>query len=695
MDNIRADGTGLREGTVSHAAAFKTALCNWSNAVGLSIGFDTSDATPQEKAKVLPKTKNCFYCRAYCTDFPGVLFAFGYGATHKQCQISAAKALVDKLHAIGLITDSYFANAGINRDKPFKLDWTVMRKRLTTFAEELKTNPTALTNLTTVEGQASMKEKLCAATAVPARAAMKRNADDAFVDDAVLKRQKMGGQEQDKGTTFIDVKNLKMSPSRSQQAADGPVPNDSSRDAHMTGARGELELEGGANDCSSAEMSRNAEEIAEESGGAFSMVVTIQNDKFVGVQSMSGTETSASGSSVTPPTPSTSDSIVVSITSASATVSSTTRAATSAAADLDDGEVSDGEDLLAVFPVQPADADTNSPLAILHNDVEISDEESDDDILIDEATSSSSTEAVNDGHIWREKFGVTPTPMSGITRKVAELKRRFEHAFKGFNRDIWTHFVVNLQNEETFAFKMRVRQELHAVLQRFFPVCNLIAVGSTVNGCGSYNSDMDLCLTIPCPVQGLATERDYAMRHLGKLRNRLQRQAPHLIQGVLFIKAVVPILRIFTPSGLELDLNVNNTAGVYNSYLLHYYARIDDRFSALCLTFKHWAKVEGIGDAVSGTFNSYSLILMVIHYLQCASDPPILPNLQQLYPEFFREYKPFAEMRLFGNLPAPLPSMPKNTKTVGELLIGLFDYYARFNFKRMAISVSRGCRFPR
>lgn len=92
----------------------------------------------------------------------------------------------------------------------------------------------------------------------------------------------------------------------------------------------------------------------------------------------------------------------------------------------------------------------------------------------------------------------------------------------------------------------------------------------------------------------------------------------------------------------------------------------------MCLTFKHWAKVEGIGDAVSGTFNrlapkalvllkhchcSYSLILMVIHYLQCASDPPILPNLQQLYPEFFREYKPFAEMRLFGNLPAPLPCM--------------------------------------
>lgn len=76
-------------------------------------------------------------------------------------------------------------------------------------------------------------------------------------------------------------------------------------------------------------------------------------------------------------------------------------------------------------------------------------EESDDDILIDEATSSSSTEAVSDGHIWREKFGVTPIPMSGITRKVAELKRRFEHAFKGFNRDIWTHFVVNLQVSST------------------------------------------------------------------------------------------------------------------------------------------------------------------------------------------------------------------------------------------------------
>lgn len=60
---------------------------------------------------------------------------------------------------------------------------------------------------------------------------------------------------------------------------------------------------------------------------------------------------------------------------------------------------------------------------------------------------------------------------------------------------------------------------------------------------------------------------------------------------------------------------------------------------------------------VSETENcsSYSLILMVMHYLQCVSDPPILPNLQKLYPDWFQLNKPLAEMRLFGNLPKPLP----------------------------------------
>ncbi|VDK55484.1 unnamed protein product [Cylicostephanus goldi] len=52
---------------------------------------------------------------------------------------------------------------------------------------------------------------------------------------------------------------------------------------------------------------------------------------------------------------------------------------------------------------------------------------------------------------------------------------------------------------------MEVRNILLAEFRPAFPyqAIELFAVGSTVNGCGSYNSDMDLCLCIPMGPENL------------------------------------------------------------------------------------------------------------------------------------------------------------------------------------------------
>uniref|UniRef100_A0A914EHK5 PAP-associated domain-containing protein n=1 Tax=Acrobeloides nanus TaxID=290746 RepID=A0A914EHK5_9BILA len=227
---------------------------------------------------------------------------------------------------------------------------------------------------------------------------------------------------------------------------------------------------------------------------------------------------------------------------------------------------------------------------------------------------------------------------------------------------------------------------------------SLIAVGSTVNGCGSYNSDMDLCLCIPDSNSGYHTDRQYATKILSNLARRMRKWNSNLIKTVQFIRAKVPILKLtFHPpyDELEVDLNCNNVAGIYNSHLLHYYARIDDRFPALCLLVKHWAIKHEINDAQMGTFNSYSLILMVLHFLQSVASPPVLPNLQKLYPETFSGVSDIDRLGLFMDLSSPLPEHPPNERTIGELLIAFIDYYARFDFENLAISVSRACTFSR
>ncbi|KAK6011210.1 hypothetical protein OSTOST_23716, partial [Ostertagia ostertagi] len=58
---------------------------------------------------------------------------------------------------------------------------------------------------------------------------------------------------------------------------------------------------------------------------------------------------------------------------------------------------------------------------------------------------------------------------------------------------------------------------------------------------------------------------------------------------------------------LDLDINVNNTAGIYNSHLIHYYSLLDQRFPAVCLLVKHWAITNGIGDAATGSFNRHTM----------------------------------------------------------------------------------------
>ncbi|CAK5009530.1 unnamed protein product [Meloidogyne enterolobii] len=343
-----------------------------------------------------------------------------------------------------------------------------------------------------------------------------------------------------------------------------------------------------------------------------------------------------------------------------------------------------------------------------------------------------------------ENFGITLYPNQVFFEKISNYMNKYKNEFDNFNRNIWTHFTENLQNDHTYTWKMRVKCMLEDIVKQIFPSesISLVAVGSTVNGCGAFNSDMDLCLCMPCRMDGYETQRNYAINRLKKVMRKLLTKRT-LIHDILFVPAKVPILKIkfkHPYQKLEVDMNINNVPGIYNSYLIHYYSRfflnliligclifdyweigsmvwlilglylwgwfdssrcsqflvlIDDRFPALCLIVKHWAKKKGILDACSGYFNSYSLILMVLHFLQCGINVPILPNLQFLFPQYFHFFRALDEMQLFVDLPKPLPEIPKNTLSIGELLIAFFNYYNNFNFDEYAISVSRGCIYPR
>jgi terminal uridylyltransferase len=51
------------------------------------------------------------------------------------------------------------------------------------------------------------------------------------------------------------------------------------------------------------------------------------------------------------------------------------------------------------------------------------------------------------------------------------------------------------------------------------------------------------------------------------------------------------------------------------------------------LQVKKWAKVCNVNDASNATMSSYSIIIMLLHYLQTTT-PPVLPFLQDVRARF-------------------------------------------------------------
>lgn len=253
---------------------------------------------------------------------------------------------------------------------------------------------------------------------------------------------------------------------------------------------------------------------------------------------------------------------------------------------------------------------------------------------------------------------------------------------------VLTHFMERRQSKETYSQKMALRNKVYRILQRIFPLCGLYVVGSSVNGLGSNSSDMDMCLMLTDSefIGFQVDQRNEAILVLRLVSSSLN-QADFVTKSQI-IYAKVPILKFSDKgSGVEIDLNVNNSVGIRNTQLLNCYSRLDWRVAPLALAVKAWAEHHGINQAKFMTLSSYSLVLMLIHYLQCGCRPVVLPCLQKMLPGKF-QVEDVRSLNLYEELPA---FKSRNDQSLGELLHGFLRYYARqFSFSESCISVRLG-----
>ncbi|XP_077450743.1 terminal uridylyltransferase 4 isoform X5 [Stigmatopora argus] len=297
------------------------------------------------------------------------------------------------------------------------------------------------------------------------------------------------------------------------------------------------------------------------------------------------------------------------------------------------------------------------------------------------------------------------------------------------------------------------REQILVNLERFIrkeynDKAQLCLFGSSKNGFGFHDSDLDICMTLEgletaeklnCKeiIEGLAKvlkkhtglpgllEPNPAVfgRKAGTLvwlpvsprahgetndhphsqsYRRLRKSSPRLPATKSGLKNILPISTAKVPivkfehkqSGLEGDISLYNTLAQHNTRMLATYAALDERVQFLGCMIKVFAKCCDIGDASRGSLSSYAYILMVLYFLQ-QRQPPVIPVLQEIFdgtsiPQKIVDgwnayfFDDLEDLRDRQNL----SGRDFNTESIGELWLGLLRFYTEnFDFKEHVISI--------
>ncbi|NWQ92590.1 TUT7 uridylyltransferase, partial [Burhinus bistriatus] len=303
--------------------------------------------------------------------------------------------------------------------------------------------------------------------------------------------------------------------------------------------------------------------------------------------------------------------------------------------------------------------------------------------------------------------GKSPTVVCSLCKREGHLKRDCPEDFKKIELDplpaltpkfsvildqvcvqCYYDFAPNIVEDQA---REHIRENLENFIRQDFPGTKLNLFGSSKNGFGFKQSDLDICMTL----DGLETAEGLdCIRIIEDLAKVLKKQSG--LRNVLPITtAKVPIVKFFhVRSGLEVDISLYNTLALHNTRLLSSYAAIDPRVKYLCYTMKVFTKICDIGDASRGSLSSYAYTLMVLYFLQ-QRNPPVIPVLQEIYkepkkPEILVDGWNVYFFDKIEELSVVWPDCGKNTESVGQLWLGLLRFYTEeFDFKEHVICIRR------
>ncbi|KAM9832244.1 terminal uridylyltransferase 4 [Neosynchiropus ocellatus] len=302
--------------------------------------------------------------------------------------------------------------------------------------------------------------------------------------------------------------------------------------------------------------------------------------------------------------------------------------------------------------------------------------------------------------------GKPPTVVCSICKRDGHLKDECPEDFKKIElkplppmndrfRDILDRLTELCYSELSPSHvEQQKREQILASLERFIrkeynDKAKLCLFGSSKNGFGFHDSDLDICMTL----EGHETAENLNCKDIIEGLAKVLKKHTGLRNILPITTAKVPIVKFeHRQSGLEGDISLYNTLAQHNTRMLATYAALDTRVQYLGFTMKFFAKRCDIGDASRGSLSSYAYILMVLYFLQ-QRQPPVIPVLQEIFDGDTAPQRMVDGWNAYffddlDNLRQRLSQQQPNTESVGELWLGLLRFYTEeFDFKEHVISI--------
>ncbi|KAF5277912.1 hypothetical protein FQA39_LY06064 [Lamprigera yunnana] len=249
------------------------------------------------------------------------------------------------------------------------------------------------------------------------------------------------------------------------------------------------------------------------------------------------------------------------------------------------------------------------------------------------------------------------TKSESFDNQVIELKYRLQPN--------WTIMEQNYN---------RLCNDLHSALSEQFPNCIVHPFGSTVTRLSFNTSDVDVYVQVFSSSRTSLNDNT-ALNYIN-ISQKLLRKHQKFSQVRAIPKAKTPIVKcVHIPTRISCDFNFKNMLGVCNTNLIEYYLSLDNRLPLIMIIIKYWAKVHEI--LGTGKFSSYSLIIMFIFYLQ--ANEYLIPSVRdlQMSPNAVNIQEGWNGG--FNSLSQFTTNLVRNFD-LHEILLGFFEYYAKFDY---------------